>query len=72
MPLDLKDEYLFVDNATLFARVQDTLDDQGWNIAGGIYSSTYLRAGAAFARVRECITEVALDNASTVSISDIL
>ena len=72
MPLDLKDEYLFMDEATLSARAQDTLDNQGWNTEGRIYSATYLRAGMALAQLRERIIEIAFDDASTASIEAIL
>jgi hypothetical protein len=72
MPLDLKDEYLFMDEDTLSARAQDTLDSQGWNNEGGVYSSTYLRVDVTFARLREQIIEMALGHASTASTADVL
>ncbi|KAH8894588.1 hypothetical protein GQ53DRAFT_858041 [Thozetella sp. PMI_491] len=65
LPLDLKDEYLFMDEETLFAKAQETLDSRGWNTEGGIYSATYLRGGVILSRLREQVIEIALGHAAT-------
>ncbi|RYP55434.1 hypothetical protein DL769_010176 [Monosporascus sp. CRB-8-3] len=59
LPLDIKDEDLFSDEATL-AKAVDYVDEKGWNTRGQLYSSTYIRARALIASIREEIFEVAL------------
>jgi hypothetical protein len=61
-----------MDEATISARAQDTLDSQGWNTQGAVYSSTHLRTGAILARLREQIIEMAPGHASTASAVDIM
>ncbi|RYO96268.1 hypothetical protein DL766_002326 [Monosporascus sp. MC13-8B] len=59
LPLDIKDEDLFSDEATL-AKTVDYVDENGWNTRGQLYSSTFIRARALIASIREEIFEVAL------------
>ncbi|RYP53083.1 hypothetical protein DL768_001860 [Monosporascus sp. mg162] len=59
LPLDIKDEDLFSDEATL-AKTVDYVDDKGWNTRGQVYPSTFIRARALIASIREEIFEVAL------------
>ncbi|RYP42226.1 hypothetical protein DL767_000390 [Monosporascus sp. MG133] len=59
LPLDIKDEDLFSDEATL-AKTVDYVDDKGWNTRGQVYTSTYIRARALIVFIREEIFEVAL------------
>jgi hypothetical protein len=72
LPLDLKDDYLFSDQATLIARAQDTVDEKGWNTEGGCYASTYLRARVIVLTFRERITEIALGSGPVPSVRDLL
>ncbi|RYP62340.1 hypothetical protein DL771_009779 [Monosporascus sp. 5C6A] len=59
LPLDIKDEDLFSDEATL-AKTVDYVDDKGWNTRGQLYPSTFIRARALIASIGEEIFEVAL------------
>ncbi|RYP10008.1 hypothetical protein DL764_000937 [Monosporascus ibericus] len=59
LPLDIRDEDLFSDEATL-AKTVDYVDDKGWNTRGEVYPSTFIRARALIASIREEIFEVAL------------
>jgi hypothetical protein len=72
LPLDLKDEYLFGDRETLLARAADTLDANGWNIEGGLYSSTYIRGRTILASIKGRVAEIALANDSEVSVEVLL
>ncbi|KAL7949350.1 hypothetical protein V8C42DRAFT_310649 [Trichoderma barbatum] len=59
LPLDLRDEDLIADDATLQKAVQD-LDDRGWNTKGQIYPVTLIRARRMLAAMLEEVMEVAL------------
>ncbi|KAH8897588.1 hypothetical protein GQ53DRAFT_617320, partial [Thozetella sp. PMI_491] len=72
MPLDLKDEYLFMDQETLASRAADTPDEHGWNKDGDIHSGTYSRASMISARFREQVIEIALGPVSTSTVAEIL
>jgi hypothetical protein len=60
MPLDLKDEYLFLDGESLRRKVAESLDDKGWNTEGGVWHSTLLRARAMQSLIADEIFEVVL------------
>ncbi|KAL7796084.1 hypothetical protein V8C37DRAFT_373083 [Trichoderma ceciliae] len=59
LPLDLSDEDLIADEATLNKAVQE-LDERGWNTRGKIYPVTLIRARRMFAAILEEVIEVAL------------
>ncbi|KAE9582822.1 Trichosetin biosynthesis cluster transcription factor TF23 [Colletotrichum fructicola] len=70
-PLDLKDEHLLSDKATL-ARHVANLDENGWNTEGGLYSATFIRARVMLARVRDELFEIALGHGSVTSVETVL
>jgi len=59
LPLDVSDEALFAGGETL-ARAIASLDENGFNMDGEIYSATILRARTLLALVRDEILEIAL------------
>ncbi|KAL5092837.1 hypothetical protein Trisim1_000572 [Trichoderma cf. simile WF8] len=59
LPLDLRDEDLVADQATLQKAVQE-LDDRGWNTKGEIYPVTLIRARRMLAAALEEVMEIAL------------
>lgn len=59
LPLDLRDEDLVSDPATLL-RAAESLDERGWNTDGRLYSTTLIRARCLISSIREEIFEVAL------------
>lgn len=67
LPLDLKDEYIFLDQESMTQKATKTLDEHGWSIERGLYSSSIIRARCMAARVREEIVEVALGHESDSS-----
>ncbi|KAH8664248.1 hypothetical protein BX600DRAFT_296113 [Xylariales sp. PMI_506] len=71
MPLDLKDDYLFLGYEARMHKVRTTLDERGWNTEGGLYSSTYIRARFMLAKISEDIAVIALGTDSATSIQDI-
>ncbi|KAK9414545.1 hypothetical protein SUNI508_11118 [Seiridium unicorne] len=72
MPLDIKDEDLFLDQKSLIEKVRTTVDDKGWNTEGGFYSVTYIRARYIMAQFREQIAEIALGNDRQATVDDLL
>ncbi|KAH6604513.1 hypothetical protein Trco_006220 [Trichoderma cornu-damae] len=58
LPLDIGDEDLVADEATLQKAVQE-LDERGWNTRGAIYPATLIRARRMFAAILEEVMEVA-------------
>ncbi|KAK9784005.1 hypothetical protein SCAR479_00564 [Seiridium cardinale] len=72
MPLDIKDEDLFLDQKSLIEKVRTTVDDKGWNTEGGFYSATYIRARYKMAQFREQIAEIALGNDCQATVDDLL
>ncbi|KAK6062539.1 hypothetical protein SCUP515_13265 [Seiridium cupressi] len=72
MPLDIKDEDLFLDQKSLIEKVRTTVDDKGWNTEGGFYSATYIRARYIMAQFREQIAEIALGNDRQATVDDLL
>lgn len=71
LPLDLQDEDLVSDSATLTKAVQ-SLDSKGWNTDGGIYPATVLRARHMIAHIRDQIFEIALGRNVTVRLEELL
>lgn len=70
-PLDLKDEHLLSDKATLAGHVAN-LDENGWNTEGGLYSATFIRARVMLARIRDELFEIALGHGSVTSVETVL
>ncbi|KAL0937632.1 fungal specific transcription factor [Colletotrichum truncatum] len=70
-PLDLKDEYLLSDKATL-ARHVANLDENGWNTEGGLYSSTIVRARVMLAHIRDELFEIALGHGPVTPVETLL
>ncbi|KAK7403538.1 hypothetical protein QQX98_010717 [Neonectria punicea] len=67
LPLDIRDEDLASDEASLARGVQ-SLDDRGWNTEGGLYLATLIRARCMIAFVRDELIEVALGKGVTVTL----
>ena len=59
LPLDLSDEQLLSDPASLIESVE-RLDANGWSNDGQIYSTTILRARTSFSIIRGEILDIAL------------
>ncbi|KZL87499.1 fungal specific transcription factor [Colletotrichum incanum] len=70
-PLDLKDEYLLADEATL-ARHVAALDEKGWNTEGGLYSATIVRARVMLAHIRDELFEIALGHGPVTPVETLL
>ncbi|KAF4980778.1 hypothetical protein FZEAL_3292 [Fusarium zealandicum] len=67
LPLDLQDEALTADEATLTAAAKN-LDSRGWNTQGRIYPATIIRARTMIAYVLDEIMEIALGNDTHVTV----
>ncbi|KAM0571309.1 hypothetical protein ACHAP9_003410 [Verticillium nonalfalfae] len=63
-PLDLRDEYLLADEATMMKGVS-ALDANGWNTEGALYPTTIIRARVKMASIRDEIMEIAMGNGTT-------
>lgn len=61
LPLDLSDETLLADAATM-AREVGALDANGWNCKGECHSATIVRGRRMLMMVKDEILEVALGN----------
>ena len=59
LPLDISDEVLFSGEVTL-AKALDCVDSNGWDRKGEFHCTTFIRARAQIAFIREEIFEVAL------------
>ncbi|KAK1656023.1 fungal-specific transcription factor domain-containing protein [Colletotrichum phormii] len=70
-PLDLKDDHLLSDEATL-ARHVAALDENGWNTEGGLYSATIVRSRVMLAHIRDEIFEIALGQGSVTLVETLL
>ncbi|KAJ3537571.1 hypothetical protein NM208_g6256 [Fusarium decemcellulare] len=70
MPLDIGDEDLASDGATLM-RAFNSLDDHGWNTAGEIYPTTIIRARYMIAIIRDDLINIALCNRKPVDLSQL-
>ncbi|KAK2000425.1 fungal-specific transcription factor domain-containing protein [Colletotrichum falcatum] len=70
-PLDLRDEYLLADEATL-ARHVANLDENGWNTEGGLCSATFGRARVMLAHIRDEIFEIALGHGPVTPVETLL
>ncbi|GKT43044.1 thiamine repressible genes regulatory protein thi1 [Colletotrichum spaethianum] len=66
LPLDISDEVLAGDEKTT-AKATSSLDAQGWNPDGALYSVTMWRARYRFMQIRDEIFEVALGAESSIS-----
>ncbi|KAF6818327.1 fungal specific transcription factor [Colletotrichum sojae] len=71
LPLDLKDEYLLSDKATL-ARHVANLDENGWNTEGALNSATFIRARVLLARIRDELFEIALGHGPVIPVETLL
>lgn len=67
LPLDISDEDLASDASTL-NRAVASLDPNGWNTDGAMYSVTVIRARAMIAHVRDELVEIALSHNVGVSL----
>lgn len=67
LPLDISDEDLASDEATLM-RAYHSLDHCGWNTHGGLYSATVIRARCMIAVIRDELMEISLSKQVTVSV----
>ncbi|KXH59473.1 fungal specific transcription factor domain-containing protein [Colletotrichum nymphaeae SA-01] len=70
-PLDLKDDHLLSDEASL-ARHVAALDENGWNTKGELYSATIVRARVMLAHIRDEIFEIALGQGSVTLVETLL
>jgi hypothetical protein len=70
-PLDISDEDLAADEATL-EKATSSLDAQGWNTQGHIYSATVMRARAMISLIRDELIEIALGRGRYVTIEQLL
>ncbi|WQF83147.1 hypothetical protein CDEST_08161 [Colletotrichum destructivum] len=70
-PLDLKDEYLLSDEATL-ARHVAALDEHGWNTEGDLNSATIVRARVMLAHIRDELFEIALGHGPVTPVETLL
>ncbi|ORY56857.1 uncharacterized protein BCR38DRAFT_490307 [Pseudomassariella vexata] len=71
LPLDLDVNWLLVDQDVLAQNLDKLVDDQGWNLTGGLYGSTMDRTRAQLFKVREDIFVIALGS-KKASIEQIL
>lgn len=71
LPLDLSDEDLLADKATL-ARAVQSLDSKGWNTKGEVYSATLLRARTVSAFIRDELVEIALGGPQHASLESLV
>ncbi|PYI03045.1 hypothetical protein BO78DRAFT_207369 [Aspergillus sclerotiicarbonarius CBS 121057] len=69
-PLDLRDEDLASDEATLMQAVE-SLDDHGWNTSGDVYPATLIRARYMIAAIRDEILSIALRKHNPVDIEQL-
>lgn len=67
LPLDISDEDLASD-ASKLNRAVASLDPNGWNTHGAMYSVTVIRARAMIAHVRDELVEIALSHNISVSL----
>ncbi|KXH44020.1 fungal specific transcription factor domain-containing protein [Colletotrichum simmondsii] len=70
-PLDLKDDHLLSNEASL-ARHVAALDENGWNTKGELYSATIVRARVMLAHIRDEIFEIALGQGSVTLVETLL
>jgi hypothetical protein len=71
LPLDIDDGDYFADEAVV-TRSLNSLDANGWNTHGGIYSVSFIRARTICAFIRAELVEVALNKAANISINTLL
>lgn len=71
LPLDIRDTDLAADEATLL-KAFNSLDENGWNTDGGMYSSTLIRARCMIAYIRDELFEIALSKGVPVKVDDLL
>ncbi|KAL7810266.1 hypothetical protein V8C44DRAFT_332764 [Trichoderma aethiopicum] len=70
LPLDLADEDLVADEATLRKAVSE-LDDRGWNTKGQIYPATLIRARRMLASTLEEVMEIALSCVVCITLDEL-
>ncbi|KAH7144273.1 hypothetical protein B0J13DRAFT_475194 [Dactylonectria estremocensis] len=70
LPLDLRDEDLTADEATLMAAV-NALDERGWNTKGELHPATLVRGRYMIATVMDELVDAALDTTTTVTIDQL-
>ncbi|OOF93000.1 hypothetical protein ASPCADRAFT_508802, partial [Aspergillus carbonarius ITEM 5010] len=69
-PLDLRDEDLASDEATLMHAV-GSLDDHGWNTSGDVYPATLIRARYTIAAMRDELLGIALRKHNPIDIKQL-
>ncbi|KAJ3535839.1 hypothetical protein NM208_g6969 [Fusarium decemcellulare] len=67
LPLDIQDDDLMSDRATL-EEVTNRLDDRGWDTRGEIYSVTLVRARTLVANILDELIEIALGKDANISV----
>ncbi|KAF4459754.1 hypothetical protein FALBO_13479 [Fusarium albosuccineum] len=67
LPLDIQDDDLMSDRATL-EEVTNRLDDRGWDTRGEIYSVTLVRARTLVANILDELIEIALGKEANISV----
>jgi hypothetical protein len=70
LPLDLADEELIADEATLRKAVSE-LDDRGWNTKGQIHPATLVRARRMLAGNLEEVMEIALSCTVCITLNEL-
>lgn len=71
LPLDIRDEDLAADEATLMKSFH-SLDNHGWNTEGKLYPSTLIRARSMISLVRDELIEIALEKGAFVTVEQLL
>ncbi|RKK85558.1 hypothetical protein BFJ68_g17257 [Fusarium oxysporum] len=70
LPLDIRDEDLLADQATI-SRVRKTLDEDGWNRDGDMHSATLIRARVQIAVIKDELLEFALEDSSKATLESL-
>ncbi|KAH8896199.1 hypothetical protein GQ53DRAFT_792147 [Thozetella sp. PMI_491] len=70
-PLDLRDEDLFSDEATIAMRAK-SLDKNGWHTEGGLHPATTLRMRLLISRIRDDLFEFSVGNNATNAVETLL
>ncbi|EXK24027.1 hypothetical protein FOMG_19228 [Fusarium oxysporum f. sp. melonis 26406] len=70
LPLDIRDEDLLADQATI-SRARKTLDEDGWNRDGDMHSATLIRARVQIAVIKDELLEFALEDSSKATLESL-
>ncbi|KAF4981389.1 hypothetical protein FZEAL_2819 [Fusarium zealandicum] len=71
LPLDIRDEDLLADHATM-TRAVNALDEYGWNRDGELHSVAVIRARTQIALIKDEILEIALESRARPTLDDLL